>query len=99
MLNVSFASRKLECCHADEGHPARAWGTPFARGYVLRVSLLYTTRPFEDVGTLRTLRLHPLRGKRNGQWAITLQGRWRLIVKALDAGGILVQEVSNHYDD
>ncbi len=55
---------------------------------------------WNDVQGMQSLRLHRLRGQREGQWAIDLNSGWRLLV-TYDEGEatVLVQEVSNHYDD
>ena len=43
---------------------------------------------------------HPLRGARRGELSIYLTGRWRLIVSKGDtAESIIIEGVSNHYDD
>ena len=54
-----------------------------------------------DLYAIRALRLHPLTGRRKGQLAMTLTGRWRLIVTVgSDAMTVVrVEEVSKHYDD
>ena len=49
---------------------------------------------------IRSLRLHPLKGARKGELSIYLTGRWRLIVTPGDTEeSVIIQEVSNHYDD
>ena len=46
------------------------------------------------------MRLHALKGSRTGEWAIYLTGQWRLIVTKGDTEEhMVIQEVSNHYDD
>lgn len=46
------------------------------------------------------MRLHALTGRRQGQYAVDLTGRWRLIVEIHEASNSLeVLEVTNHYDD
>ena len=53
---------------------------------------------FDDLFAAASLHVHPLTGGRMGQYAMTLQGRWRLIV-TVENDRVVVEEVSNHYDD
>ncbi len=53
---------------------------------------------FEDLFTLRALRLHPLHGDRAGFFAVDLGPQRRLVISRSD-DSIMVEEVSNHYDD
>jgi plasmid maintenance system killer protein len=54
-----------------------------------------------DLYAIGALRLHPLTGPRQGQLAMTLKWRWRLIVTVgSDTMTVVrVEEVSKHYDD
>ena len=97
-MQVHFASHELERCYADEQAAIRAWGPIVGPRYAVRVALPYQAGSLEDLGTYQVLHLHPLKGERAGQWALGLQGRWRLIVE-LQGDDILVREVSNHYGD
>jgi plasmid maintenance system killer protein len=51
---------------------------------------------FDDLFTATALHLLP--GDRKGQHAMTLQGRWRLIV-TVEGDTVIVEEVTNHYGD
>lgn len=78
----------------------RDWGPAVARAYVKRLLLLKSLDSFADVRRFAQFRAHPLRGRRSGQWALELHGRWRLIVIPLnDEDGVMIEEVSNHYGD
>ena len=58
---------------------------------------------FADLFEIQSLYLHPLTGDRRGQYAMTIKGRWRLIIALNDLDDqqqvITLEEVSNHYDD
>ena len=46
------------------------------------------------------MRLHPLKGTVSGKMSIHLTERWRLIVTRGESEEIvIIEEVSNHYDD
>lgn len=69
-----------------------------ARKYVQRISQIAASSDRPELAAIRSLRLHPLKGGRVGEWAIDLHGRWRLIVTFAD-DIVTIEEVSNHYDD
>ena len=54
-----------------------------------------------DLNSFPGLRCHPLKGSRAGQYAVKLDGAWRLIFSI--EGDVLkiicILEVSRHYDD
>ena len=48
----------------------------------------------------RSLHFHPLKGQRDGQYAISLNERWRLIFTYdSETETLSIKEVTNHYDD
>jgi proteic killer suppression protein len=55
----------------------------------------------EDLFRMPPLRFHPLKGDREGQFALTLIDRFRLIVSFPDQDRktVQVEEVSAHYGD
>lgn len=97
-MDVDFRSRSLERCFQDVDAAVRAWGPQVARRYILRIGQLRAAEGIRDIAELVGARLHPLHGERDGRYAITLVGRWRLIVRFVGVR-VLVEEVSNHYDD
>ena len=98
-MNVEFANNALARRFQDEGLAQRAWSQRVARRYIMRVDVLMKIQEFDDLFTIPQLHIHPLTGNRQGKWAITLQGRWRLIIERQGDDSILVKEVTNHYDD
>lgn len=98
-MQVRFASRKLLRCFLDEAEAAKVWGPVVGRRYIQRVQLLQVVEGWDDLSTFQALRLHPLKGERRREWALTLRGRWRLIFERPDVQTILVKEVSRHYGD
>ncbi len=99
-LNVLFRTRRLERAYEESVRAIRLWGEPGVRKYITRIVELINARDFDDIKKLAALRAHPLRGKREGQWAIDMTDRWRLIVEPSAEGNeVTILEVSRHYGD
>jgi proteic killer suppression protein len=49
-----------------------------------------------DLGGLRSLGLHKLKGSRSGQWAITIDGPWRICFRFAGGDAFDVQIVNYH---
>lgn len=99
-MEVAFRTRQLQRAFVESKLAARLWGDAVARKYVTRVVTLQSARDFMEVRRLVSLRVHPLRGEREGQWAVDLTARYRLIVRpSRDGEEVMVEEVSSHYGD
>lgn len=99
-MQVSFRTRQLQRAFEESKQAIRLWGKAVARTYVMRIVTLQSARDFADVRRLASLRAHPLRGARQGQWALDLTARYRLIVRpSSDSEGVMIEEVSSHYGD
>lgn len=54
------------------------------------INLIETSKDFRDVANMQIYHLHPLQGKRKGQYALDIAGRragYRLLVVPLDEDG------------
>ncbi|WBL37309.1 type II toxin-antitoxin system RelE/ParE family toxin [Tepidiforma flava] len=98
-MDVEFRTEELRRRYLEPGEAERAWGRPVARKYIQRVDILRAAGSLAELAALASLRLHPLRGARAGQYALSLNDRWRLIVTVDAAGIVRVEEVTNHYGD
>jgi len=100
-LEVTFRSNKLEACYRNSQKGRRAWGDDAAKRYIQRIDLLQEAENMLEVYELPGLRCHPLKGKREGQYAITLIEPWRLVfvLTGEKAEIIRIEEVSKHYGD
>ena len=97
---MHFRNRPLRRQYESMGEAVKKYGPDPGRRYVQRVKALHDAEDWDAIRSIRSLRAHVLRDNRAGQWAITLQGRWRLIVEVGDDGrSVTILEVSNHYDD
>jgi len=99
MVEVIFASEKLKRCYEASAVASRHWGAQVAHKYISRINALYAARAFSDLFLIKSFRLHQLKGGRQGQYAITLLGRWRLVLVRVEEDVVRVEEVTNHYGD
>ena len=44
-----------------------------------RLQLLDAVKSMDEISSLASIGLHKLKGDRKGQWAVTINGRWRLV--------------------
>jgi len=98
-VEVDFGSNSLRRCYATHAEAVQKWGPVVGRKYILRVNVLYAAKEFNDLYSIKALRLHELKGELKGHYAITLHDRWRLILVPLSDERIRVEEVTNHYGD
>ncbi len=98
---VRFRTRHLEKCYACHKHAVRAWGDVVGRRYILRVNIIKAARALDDLCGIRELNCHPLKGGRQGQYALSLTGFWRLIfaLQGEQLEIVCIEEVSKHYGD
>ena len=100
-MRVTFRKKKLEKCYLESQRAIREFGPEVGRRYIQRINIIKSARNVEALKQQRPLRCHPLKGKREGQWAIDLTDRYRLIFSLLgdELEIAQIEEVSNHYDD
>lgn len=99
-MEVTFRTRQLSRAFEESKQAVRLWGDQVARKYVMRIITLQSARDFREVRQLVSLRAHRLQGVREGEWALDLTERYRLIVRpATDGQSVMIQEVSSHYGD
>jgi proteic killer suppression protein len=90
---VSYANRATER-FAEEGK-SKFSGMDVAKAYA-RLKILKVVRTVEDIPPLRSIGLHALKGNRQGQWAITINGPWRLVFRLEDGNAHDVEIVDYH---
>ncbi len=99
-MEVTFRTNELRRCYEESNRAVRRWGADVGRMYIRRIQMLYAAKDFHDAYHRPALRLHPLRSSQRGELSIYLTGRWRLIVTEGDSEEtVIIEEVSNHYDD
>jgi toxin HigB-1 len=61
-----------------------------------RLQLLDATRSLDELPPLASVHLHKLKGNRRGQWAMTINGPWRLIFLFKDGDAFDVEIADYH---
>lgn len=61
-----------------------------------RLSVLDAARSLDDISPLRSIGLHKLSGDRKGQWAMTINGPWRLCFRFENGDAYDVEIVDYH---
>jgi proteic killer suppression protein len=100
-MHVEFQTQKLRKQHEDHRQAERAYGAQVARRYVERVNIIKQARDLDELKELPGLKCHALKGVRDGQWAVSLTGFYRLIftLQGEQLEIVRIEEVSKHYDD
>jgi toxin HigB-1 len=89
----SFANRATER-FAQDGK-SKFTGMDVAKA-MARLKILRAARSLDDVPPLKSVGLHHLVGGRQGQWAITINGPWRLVFRFKDGNAEDVEIVDYH---
>ena len=100
-MQIQFRTKKLEKQYIQHKLAVKAYGNKVARKYVQRINIIKRAKDFDELSVLPGLKCHPLKGSREGQYAIYLTGFYRLIFTLVGEFLEIVQieEVSKHYDD
>ncbi len=60
------------------------------------LAILDAATSLADIGSLRSVGLHKLSGNRSGQWAVTVNARWRICFRFSDGDAHDVEIVDYH---
>ena len=60
------------------------------------LTALHSAGSLEDLSPLKSLNLHKLKGNRKGQWAMTINGPWRLVFRFSEGHAWEVEVVDYH---
>ncbi len=90
---VSFANRATER-FAREGK-SKFGGLDAVRA-MARLQVLHAATSLEDIPPLKSVGLQALSGDRQGQWAMTINGPWRLVFRFRDGNAEDVEIVDYH---
>jgi len=96
-VELEFASNRLADAAVNLSEASRLFGVPIGRKYIQRLAVLRAADNFPQLYGLRALRLHPLKGNRAGQYAITLTGNYRLIIEKVKEDKIRIMDVEDYH--
>ena len=100
-MEICFRTKKLQKQYENVREAEKAYGRQVARKYIQRLGILKSVKCFDELYKIPSLKFHPLKGNRKGEYAIKLTGYWRLIIT--NDGDIFdiakIEEISDHYGD
>lgn len=91
-MEVNFKSKKLEKVCTNISKAQKEYGQKIALKLFQRLGELQASGTLKDMSYIRSARLHPLKGKREGQYAVDLTGNYRLVFTA-DDGNIKLEKI------
>jgi proteic killer suppression protein len=89
----SFANRATERFATDG--KSKFTGMDVTKA-MARLKVLHAATSLDDIPPLKSVGLHPLVGDRQGQWAMTINGPWRLVFRFRDGNAEQVEIVDYH---
>lgn len=98
-MHIEFATNRLANAGVSLVEASRLFGVPIGRKYIQRLAVLRATDNFIELYGHRALRLHPLKGKRTGQYAMTLTGNFRLIIEKVQEDSVRIMDVEDYHGD
>ena len=98
-MEIEFSSNRLNAASLSLSQATRLFGVPIARKYIQRLAVIRATEKFQELFGHRALRLHPLKGNRAGQYAMTLTGNYRLIIERITEDKIRILDVEDYHGD
>jgi proteic killer suppression protein len=90
---VSFANRATQRFAMDG--KSKFSGMDAAKA-LARLQVLHAANALDDIPPLKSIGLHALSGDRQGQWAMTINGPWRLVFRFHDGNAEDVEIVDYH---
>lgn len=98
-MELEFSSKHLDQASLDFSMSSRIFGVQIGRKYIQRLDILRAVGKFSQLYGIQSLRLHPLKGNRAGQYSITLTGNYRLIVEKAKEDKVLIVDVEDYHGD
>lgn len=101
-MYIEFRTGRLERCYRERRVREATWGKAVAQKYIQAVDLLKAADHPSDLRQFRSLNYHPLTADRQGQHALYLGKRERLIFSVREAGDEMIARIekvsTTHYD-
>ena len=96
-MHIVFASHRLADAGISLSEANRLFGVPVGRKYIQRLAIIRATDNFAQLYGHRALRLHPLKGNRTGQYAISLTGNYRIVMEKVAEDSVRILEVEDYH--
>lgn len=96
-MKIEFSSNRLAEASVSLSEAGRLFGVPIGRKYIQRLAVLRAVDKFAQLYGYRALRLHPLKGNRAGQYAMTLTGNYRLIIEKVKDDTVRILDVEDYH--
>ncbi len=98
-MDIEFSANRLLRASRSLSEATRLYGVPIGRRYIQRLAIIRAVDEFSQLYGHRALQLHPLRGERAGQYAMTLTGDFRLIIQRIGEETIRILGVEDYHGD
>ena len=98
-MQIEFSAKRLADAGVSLAEASRLFGVPIGRKYIQRLAVMRATDKFTQIYGHRSLRLHPLKGTRAGQYSITLTGNYRLIIEKVQDDRVRIMDVEDYHGD
>ena len=98
-MEIEFATNRLTAASLSLSEATRLFGVPIGRKYIQRLAIIRAVEKFTELYGHRTLRLHPLKGDRAGQYAMTLSGNYRLVIDRISEDAVRILGVEDYHGD
>jgi toxin HigB-1 len=98
-VKIEFSTNRLSNASISLSEASRLFGIPIGRKYIQRLAVLRAADKFTQLYGLQALRLHPLKGHRSGQYAVTLTGNYRLIIEKIEEDVVRIMSVEDYHGD
>ncbi|MBF8264960.1 MAG: plasmid maintenance system killer [Dehalococcoidia bacterium] len=98
-MEIDFSSNRLANASVSLSEASRLFGIPIGRKYIQRLAVLRATDKFTQLYGYKALKLHPLKGTRDGQYSLTLTGNYRLIIEKVQEDKLRIMDVEDYHGD
>ena len=98
-MELEFSSNRLAHAGASLSEAGQFFGVAIGRKYIQRLAILRATDKFNQLFGHYSLKLHPLKGSRSGQYSIILTGNYRLIIEKLEEDRVRIIDVEDYHGD
>jgi toxin HigB-1 len=96
-VNIEFSTNHLAEASISISQAYRLFGIPIGRKYIQRLAVIRATEKFSQLFGFQALKLHPLKGDREGQFAMILTGNYRLILIKIKEDLVRIVDVEDYY--